>query len=90
MDDQPGTLVNDAELDRWVTRLRTDGRCLRLGVPVKPAVLPRSRALRKRLEAAAQADPKVRVALDAAIEAERIRPGKIIRRHFADSEIRIY
>ena len=68
--------MNEEELDRWKIRLRTDGRCLRLGVRVAPAVLPRSRRLRRALEAEAETDPLVRAALDRCVEAEQTPPGE--------------
>ena len=82
--------MNDAELDGWVNRLRTAGRIMRLGVPIKPTTLPRSRRLRRELELEADNDVRIRTALDAALEAERVRPGVTIRRSFRDNQLRIY
>ena len=81
--------MNDAELDRLLIRLRIDGRLMRLGLNLRPAVLPRSRRIRKALEAEADNDVRVRTALDVALKAEQTKPGKIIRRH-VNADIRIY
>ena len=59
------------ELDRWFAFLRDHGRVMKLGVPVAPPSLPRSRRLRRMLEQEAASDHRVRVALDAGLAAEQ-------------------
>ena len=44
------------ELDRWFAFLRDHGRVMKLGVPVAPPSLPRSRRLRRMLEQEAASD----------------------------------
>jgi hypothetical protein len=58
--------TDQGELERWASHLRTHGRCLKLGIPLEPLALPRSRTLRRELEREAAKDHRVRVALDQA------------------------
>jgi uncharacterized membrane protein (UPF0127 family) len=61
-------------------------RCIKLGVPVQPPKLPRSRRLRQALEVEAGTNTRVWAALDAA---KAGKPSKH-RRLIAEPEIRIY
>lgn len=80
--------VNDEKLAETIRDLRDRGRWLLFGVNVPAATLPRSRQLRRSLEVEAKGDKRLRVALEAAYEAERTKPGVLIRRQ--TGEIRIY
>jgi hypothetical protein len=58
---------------------RQAGRAMALGLTVRPLRLPRSKITRMLLEREAHRDPRVRVALDAAIKAEQVKP-RVLRR----------
>jgi hypothetical protein len=80
--------TDQAELERWASRLRTYGRCVKLGVPLKPPALPRSRTLLRELEREAAKDHRIRLALDQAKDAAASKP-RTIRRNFGEI-LRIY
>ena len=79
----------DDGLERQVAYLRTHGRILRLGVPIMAPTLLRSRRLRQALEVEAETDGRIRRALDHAYTADRSKPGRVLRRVFANCEITI-
>lgn len=60
-------------------------------IKLEPPALPRSRRLRQALEREAEHDPRIRVALDAATNAESTNP-RTIRRVFSfkDNDSRIW
>ena len=69
---QEQRLVNhDQELEQLTHYLRSHGRALKLGLPLKPPSLPRSKRMRQALEEEAANDHRVRVALDAGLAAEK-------------------
>ena len=86
---QRSPVNHDDELARWVSTLHLHARVARLGIPVAPPSLPRSRRLLRDLHREAERDPTVRVALDAAVQAESLKPG-IRRRLVNDPTIRIH
>lgn len=77
------------ELDQLTNYLRAHGRALKLGVPLKPPFLPRSKRMRQALEEEAANDHRIRIAIDAISAAEAAKP-RVFRRHFTDAELRIY
>jgi hypothetical protein len=81
--------VTDAEIAGQLDWLRTWGRCAKLGIPLEPPKLPRSRKLRSAVELEAGVDPRVRVALDAILEAEHSKP-MIIHRHLSARDVYVY
>ena len=75
-------MANDPDVERLARYLRAHGLALKLGVELTPPTLPRSRRIRKALEQKAATDRRVRVALDAAKAAERVKPSRTLRRDF--------
>jgi hypothetical protein len=82
-------VISDDEIAGQVDWLRTWGRCAKLGIPLEPPRLPRSRKLRSAVEQAAETDTRVRLALDEIERAERERPG-VIHRHVGPANLFVY